>query len=210
MEYSFLEFMKRIGIFIICAQSIIHFSAEKSYEKYVKILVGIMILAQFIVPVRALFFGADNSEIMDSILEFQKEMESAMENTDIVYEGTEMTEALQDEIKGKLESIAGKYGYAVSEVILYSEQLKRSGYEGNGEYEEPPRLTVEVYAKAANDDAVNISGIEKISDIEITVDVGTPPETEKNPGLDKNLEEMKKEFCISLGTDEAYVEVKVL
>ena len=63
MGDSFFEFIRQIGVFILCAQCLIHFCAGKSYEKYVRLLVGIMVLAQFITPVSMLFFGAGRVEL---------------------------------------------------------------------------------------------------------------------------------------------------
>lgn len=221
MGYSFLEFMKRIGIFIICAQSILHFAAEKSYERYVKILVGIMILAQFIVPVRALILGADNGEIWSAIEEFQIEMDKAMEDAEIVYEEEEdgeLTQALQEEIKKNLEEIAENYGYGVREVFLY---------------EEPPKLKVKIFHEKSG--YVGVAGVEKgsgygidmVDEVKIDVKVSDSlsEETETYSNGDKKeaegsymnaegeeageIAEMKKEFCSRLGTDESYVEIIV-
>ncbi len=221
MGYSFLEFMKRIGIFIICAQSILHFAAEKSYERYVKILVGIMILAQFIVPVRSLLLGADNGEIWSAVEEFQREMDKAMEDAEIVYEEEEdgeLTQALQEEIKKNLEEIAGNYGYGISEVFLY---------------EEPPKLKVNVFREKSRYEGVAGAekgsgyGIDMVDEVKIDVKVSDSLSEEKETysngdkqeaeGSYINAEgeeageiaEMKKEFCGRLGTDESYVEIIV-
>ncbi|NLL76775.1 MAG: stage III sporulation protein AF [Clostridiales bacterium] len=205
MGYSFLEFMKSIGIFIICAQSILHFVAEKSYERYVKIIVGIMILAQFIVPVRAVLLGTDNGEIWEAVTEFQEEMETAMENTEVTYEKsekTEVTDVLQEEIKMKLSDIAERYGYVINGVVLY---------------EEPPGVLVEVTAQT-NDSAdvtVNeIGAIDKIDRIEIEINTNATIsedkiEREEKSYSDQNIGEMKKEFSTRLGTDETYIEIRV-
>ncbi len=221
MGYSFLEFMKRIGIFIICAQSILHFAAEKSYEKYIKVLVGIMILAQFIVPVRALLLGADKGEIWSAVEEFQGEMDKAMEDVGVVYEKEEdgkLTQALEEEIKENLAEIAGNYGYGVSEVFLY---------------EEPPKLTVKVfrekngYEGIAGREEEEAYGINKVDEVKIDVKVSSSLSEEKGAYPDgakkeaegsyingtgedaEEIKEMKKEFCTRLGTDESYVEIIV-
>lgn len=86
MGNSFLEFMKSIGIFIICAQSLVHFTAGKSYEKYVKVLIGMMILAQFVAPVRAAFAEENTKELWEEVERFQLEMENAMEEAETISE----------------------------------------------------------------------------------------------------------------------------
>ncbi|MBO4981489.1 MAG: stage III sporulation protein AF [Lachnospiraceae bacterium] len=55
MQSAFLEAVCRIGIFMICAQTIMHFRPKGAYEKYLKLLVSIMVLIQFLQPFNTLF-----------------------------------------------------------------------------------------------------------------------------------------------------------
>lgn len=54
----------QVGIFMVCAQSVVHFRPNGSYEKYVKLLVSIMILIQVFLPVMSFFTGG-----MDQLME---------------------------------------------------------------------------------------------------------------------------------------------
>lgn len=45
-----VAYVSQIGTFMICAQVLIHFRPDGSYEKYLKFLVSIMILAQLLSP----------------------------------------------------------------------------------------------------------------------------------------------------------------
>ena len=106
MGKTFLEFMKEIGIFIICAQSLIHFVAGKKYEKYMKVLIGMMILAQFVAPVRDILSDGSAQMMWTEIERFQTQMEEAM---------------------GEAESMAGEMDFAAGEEQLKSlaeEQMK--------------------------------------------------------------------------------------
>lgn len=229
MGYTLLEFMKSIGIFMICAQSLIYFAAEKSYEKYIKVLVGIMILAQFIVPIRSLLLGAESGEMERSILAFQEDMESAIEKgidgAEIFYEkngtgsalgGAEEEEKekirglLQEEVKQKLQGTAQEYGYGIDEVLFR---------------EEPPGFVLKVSSRAetaeaaGEGDSVSIdksTAVEAITisdGIGIKVEIGADEEAGDGQGS-KDMEKspvigaMKKEFCILLGVDEEYLEVR--
>ena len=108
MGYSFLEFMKRIGIFIVCAQSFLHFSAGKAYEKYIKLLMGIMILAQFTAPLRAVLLDGEG-ELGEEVERFQTELEAAAGNIVWDYEEeNEAAKALEKEVEAKLDSVAGE------------------------------------------------------------------------------------------------------
>ncbi len=57
MHAGFTGAICRIGIFMVCTQAIVHFRPKASYEKYLRLLVGAMILAQFLEPLGALFGG---------------------------------------------------------------------------------------------------------------------------------------------------------
>ncbi|NBI90539.1 hypothetical protein D3Z45_08060 [Lachnospiraceae bacterium] len=184
MGYSFLEFMKRIGIFIICAQSFLHFTAGKSYEKYVKLLIGLMILAQFTVPVRAVFLAGENTELWEEVERFQEELEEM--EADITWDYQEengLTAALGEEVKEKLEGIAKEYGFEI---------------EGVEVCKEPPKIEV-VVVKKQGGEVIRVDKIEVISGEEIG---------QRLAGADFGHENMKKEFAAALHTDEEYIEIK--
>lgn len=50
MIEGFLGVIRNVGIFIVCAQAIIHFRPKASYEKYLKVLVSIIVLVMLMVP----------------------------------------------------------------------------------------------------------------------------------------------------------------
>ena len=68
----------RIGIFMICAQAIVHFRPEEAYEKYLKLLVGSMILIQLFLPVGRLLFWGEGQELALKSEEFMEELEAEM------------------------------------------------------------------------------------------------------------------------------------
>lgn len=213
MGYSFLEFMKRIGIFIVCAQSFLHFAAGKSYEKYIKLLIGIMILAQFIVPLRAMFLDGESAEIWEEIEQFQAEMEQAEQGVELTGKAEENgMEQLEKEMEGKLADIAGEYGYFMAQVKIC---------------DEPPKVTVSLNRMKDQNKKIKV---EKITIADGKEDIG---ETEENSGgentrlgnggagntgqesgseenTDRNIpEEMKHRFAVALGIDETYIEIGV-
>lgn len=189
-----MEFMKSIGIFILCTQSFMHFAAGKSYEKYVKLLIGVMILAQFIVPVRAVFLGGEDARIWEEIERFQQELEAvALEmDADVAIamnqDGVEK-KALEEEIKERLTDTAGSYGMTIEEV-----QVK----------EEPPKVTVMIYQKVEENNAGRIK-VEKI-----TIGGKGQEETEKiSEATGDMIQELSTAFSRALGVNADYVEVIV-
>lgn len=53
---------------MVCAQTILHFKPQQKYDKYLKLLVGIMVIAQLAMPFLGLFSGKENQ--VDLSLDF--------------------------------------------------------------------------------------------------------------------------------------------
>lgn len=78
MLHSFFQAICRVGIFMICAQAIMHFKAKESYEKYLKLLVSTMILIQLFLPIGNLLAGKGELQAESALEEFKKELEQEM------------------------------------------------------------------------------------------------------------------------------------
>ena len=74
----FMKSIIQMGIFMICAQVLIHFRPNGSYEKYMKILVSIMLLIQVMHPVVSLATGG-KSNLIENAVRFEEQMQSGME-----------------------------------------------------------------------------------------------------------------------------------
>ncbi len=196
MGGNFLDFMKGIGIFILCAQSFMHFAAGKTYEKYVKLLIGVMILAQFIVPVRALFLGSENAQMWEEIEQFRKEMERMAQETGrdaaeaLEQGGTDLgaereKRAVEEELKGRIAEIAGSYGWVAEEVELS---------------EEPPKITVKVRREGKEKGKIKID--------KIAVETGEGQDIRDLPEHQGDgLYNLRVAFAKAIGVDADYVEV---
>ncbi|MBR4982764.1 MAG: hypothetical protein IKY94_09410 [Lachnospiraceae bacterium] len=55
MVAVFLELVKRVGIFVIIGQTILHFGIGKAYEKYIKLVISFMVAAQIVFAFGAYF-----------------------------------------------------------------------------------------------------------------------------------------------------------
>lgn len=86
MQSEFFKAICQMGIFMICAQSIVHFRPNASYEKYLKLLVGVLLLIQIFLPVSRLLFGGGSEAFLMRVQEFeidlQKSMDEALEQAD--------------------------------------------------------------------------------------------------------------------------------
>ena len=78
MHNSFFDVICRIGIFMICAQAIIHFRPQEAYEKYLKLLVSIMVLIQLFLPIGSFFLKGNEKEAASVLEQFKREMEQNM------------------------------------------------------------------------------------------------------------------------------------
>lgn len=85
MSNSFFQAICRVGIFMICAQAIIHFRPNGSYEKYLKLLVGVMVLMQLFAPLAGFLSGGGHGEgalaLEDFVESFQEGMREAEKNS---------------------------------------------------------------------------------------------------------------------------------
>lgn len=84
------SFIGEIGIFMICAQAILHFRPKESYGKYLRLLFSVMILIQIFQPVSELFLGESDVELQISIRQFQEHLDESMEQAAKAAAGTEL------------------------------------------------------------------------------------------------------------------------
>lgn len=70
----------RIGIFMICAQAIVHFRPKETYEKYLKLLVSVMILIQLFLPMGSFLLGGGMEQTLEELALFRTQLEQNMES----------------------------------------------------------------------------------------------------------------------------------
>jgi len=103
-----LTMIKEIGIFVVIAQAILYFVPGEHYTKYVKVLVGLMIIAKILIPVVTFFSGDTWGEI--------------------VFEG----ELLEGELIQNHNSLVQEDAYR-DLIKYYSEAAKQQSIQGEGE-----------------------------------------------------------------------------
>lgn len=79
-DSEILSMICRIGIFIVCAQTVIHFRPNSSYEKYFKLLISMMILAQMIQPLSEIFAREESENLENRIMRIQEELDRQMQD----------------------------------------------------------------------------------------------------------------------------------
>lgn len=74
---NFFDTICSVGIFVICAQSIVHFRPKGEYEKYLRLIVSIMVMIQLFIPLVNLVFKGE--EISTTLRELEKQLKSGVE-----------------------------------------------------------------------------------------------------------------------------------
>lgn len=71
---DWLEDIKTIGIFLICAQTLIHFRPKGTYVKYLRLLVSIMLLVQLMEPLGRILGFLEAGELQRRVGEMEKKL----------------------------------------------------------------------------------------------------------------------------------------
>ena len=94
---------------MVCSQTILHFKSSQKYDKYLKLLVGIMVIAQLSMPL--LEWATGGETLPEKIVE--EETETAMDVNQMLGNADRIVDKYMDnEVKSRLnkENIEGSEG----------------------------------------------------------------------------------------------------
>lgn len=225
-----LESIRRIGIFMIAAQTVMHFAAGKQYEKYMKIIAGVIVLLLFISP-----FVSSSDDI---IAKWQEEAEKMGEQSAYInsmwqseeysesYVETVALKQIEREVKLRLNEKTADRECYVGDVSIELEETGNNisfGAEADDYGWEFQCVRVTLCKHIAgedenaedetqdNDTAKNIQSIESIEIEEIEIEeakaLDTQCEETKEQAYDIDIEEYRSLFAQTLGISEDRVEV---
>lgn len=80
---------------MICAQAIVHFRPQESYEKYLKLLVSVMVLVQLFLPLGSFLAGVGGEDVRGQLESFRESLEQSMEEA---RQQAEETDALLEQM----------------------------------------------------------------------------------------------------------------
>ena len=66
------------GIFLICAQTVVHFRPKEAYDKYLKLLLSVMLLLQLLQPVLNVVGGGDGWNAQEQVAGFTQELQTVL------------------------------------------------------------------------------------------------------------------------------------
>lgn len=115
----------QIAIFMICAKTLLHFRAKESYEKYLKLLVSLMLLVLLVEPLMEAFGKGKEGEFLQRIQLYNYQLQDILKNEQLNNE--EISEILSHMTMGVSEQVK-----AVENVEVEVEYGETS--ESRGEY----------------------------------------------------------------------------
>lgn len=120
---DFFQIIRQIGIFMICAQTILHFKPSAQYEKYLKLLISVMVLLQILFPVLRLVSSGSSEQFLEEMQQVGREMSRQMEQLEIEsnIEEEAVVSRTKLEIKTRLNKAAYLQNMEVVEVRLDTE-----------------------------------------------------------------------------------------
>jgi hypothetical protein len=189
-----------MGIFLICAECILHFAPGNSYQKYIRVLVGFMLLMQFIIPLRALFIGDELTLIEDQVNEFRILLESSNEIDNDVLILPNQEKMIENNVIAEVKTglnntlIKSGYNYIVTDV-----KLDKITY------------VIVKYDNITQGTAINNVGIDNVTIDKINLDEAESAEA-GTMSVDKTkiAEELEQLFANAMETSEDYLEVVII
>lgn len=218
---ALVELIKRIGIFMIAAQAVIHFAPDIKYAKYMKLIVGITVLLQFLSPVYRIMSGMETDwggKLSDMAAELDTYgLSEQLSDSHSVSES--VTDSMEQEIKYRLNNclsgVNSRENYVVTNVIV---ELERTG----GNNENSTEYTLKRIKVVVWEHTEDSAGIEYASDTDDTAganDIGRIDKVQidkiniaeniMEENESKTTDNLRKMFCSALGMEEKYMEVVV-
>ena len=107
MGEGLLQTIKQVGIFVICAQMILHFKPSESYGKYMRLLVSIMVLVQLLVPIMSIFLKSDVGSFSERISYYEVMLSDNMKDISATCADAEkmLNNMTMEEIKTRINNI---------------------------------------------------------------------------------------------------------
>lgn len=216
---AFVELIKKIGIFMIAAQAVIHFAPAQKYEKYIRMIVGVMILLQFLTPVyqiltKNIWEAPDWNALTENGLEESIPEVDTTSNSVI----NSVVKQMEEEIKSKLNREIEEENYRVVSVNVNMQTFENVDGYGEKQYElDSVRVVVRrTYSIGGEETQNSRSKIEKVQIQKIGVALDERNMQEKTDEEEVELtekqekeESFRRRFCSVLGMEEKYMEVCV-
>lgn len=211
---SLVENIRRIGMFMIAAQTVMHFAAGKQYEKYMKTIAGAILLLMFVGPFTSASVN-QSADWQEEINRMEQQIRSNMQQ-EIPYSvspvETVALSQIQGEVKTMLNDMVSDRGCSVTDVMIDLKELDTPDVSDgkssrNWEFQ---RVRITLQSMGTVDESDENAG-RTIRVEEITVGIGsevdnTQKETQDSQ-QDAQIQEYRRLFAQALGIAVDKVEV---
>ena len=199
--------IREIGIFMLAAQTLLHFAAGRQYEKYIKAITSVILLLLFIEP----FSGYGK----DAAAHWKEQTEAWERETQAYFGGKETPvyavdpaqtalEQIEEKIADRLNAAAADTACRVTDVSIELEEREEKAESGTARSWEFRRVKVTVEAGTLSEPEESGGQREiRIDRIVVGEEDGSGAETAR----DDVLQECRAVFARTLGVDEERVEV---
>lgn len=118
MGAQFLDLLKKVTIFMLAGQIIVQFLPSGGYEKYVKMMISIMVLSQIALPILSLGKFDAQQTFQTALQQYEEEMERISRQVEEAgLQGRDyQQEALSLTARTSLEEVSAQYGVTVTAV----------------------------------------------------------------------------------------------
>lgn len=220
---DFVENIRRVGIFMIVAQVVIHLAPGKQYEKYIKLIAGVIILVQLISP-----FYQISTECWDkwviqggwNIADGEGNLGEIMEEKE-ASRNQVLLQNIESEIKLKLNNRGICEGYHVKSVELVLKnaqtemqiQLSGENFQSNWEFQKiivvlQEKNTGEAgNAEKTEQEAYSVEPVQIAPVTWEQEEMVHPDQSENVP--EKQKQELAAQISTELGVDTSCVEVRI-
>lgn len=196
------EIMKRASIFMILAQTILYFRPQESYEKYLRFLIHLLLIAVLFFPVVDLLNHSAGSRMQSSLAAYTRQMEQLMDGVEsIEIEGfvqdNSYISTLSEEVKIRLNNYSEQTGYLVKSVEI--EGIRQTKEMDSGS-------EVKLYITVTtSSDAVSTIKVDKVKCTGNTVE---KEENDRKSRIPREQEQrLKAQYAQILGMEQSDLEV---
>lgn len=121
MDKSLVIIMQQACIFAVIAQMIFYFRPNDTYEKYLKLLIGMILIAVLFVPILNLFHLADAENFQNVIRSYEQDIQEIYEK---VYSG----EVNFKELSNQIEENEDQFSALETEIKTRINNIKSANY----------------------------------------------------------------------------------
>lgn len=118
MGAQFLDLLKKVTVFMLAGQIIVQFLPSGGYEKYVKMMISIMVLSQIALPILSLGKFDAQQTFQTALQQYEEEMEQISRQVEAagLQSRDYQEEALSLTARSSLEAVSAQYGVTVTAV----------------------------------------------------------------------------------------------